>query len=160
MSEKSKQKIVSIEAAQGDLFSNLDNIRVSQNYDEQVGTEKVLTRVPIRTPDRQEWVRVHTNEAYHIEAELIEDKLDRETYLVHPKLHGFVSQEGVRKKLYYSITRQNDVFLWPAKMVDSNGKLDTWNKSRHKIVAEAKKKWVRVIPNHYINGYDVLVPTR
>ena len=158
MSEKSMQKVVSIEANKEDLFSNLDNIRVRQDFDDQVGTQKELIRVPIIKPNHHEWVRVHKNEEFHVEAELIENKADKEIYLVHPRLHGIVSHEAVRTKLYYAITRQNDVFLWPARMVDQNGNLDTWSKSRHKAAAKAKEKWVRVISNHKIKAYDVLVP--
>lgn len=158
MSEKSKQEVVSIESAKGDLFSNLDNIRVSQDYDNQLGTKKELIRVPIKKPDKHEWVRVHKNEEYHVEVELIEDKEEKEIYLVHPKLHGIVSHEAVRMKLYYAITSHNDIFLWPAKMVDQNGKLDSWSKSRHKAAEKAKEKWVRVISNHNNRVYDVLIP--
>ena len=53
----------------------------------QSGVKKLLTTVPVRKPNRQDFVRVHPDAAYRLTpAAIIELKEDREVYLVTPRM--------------------------------------------------------------------------
>jgi hypothetical protein len=57
-------------------------LRLDQNFAEMVGVKKLLTTVPVRKPNRQDFVRVHSDAAYRlVPAAIIELKEDREVYL-------------------------------------------------------------------------------
>ena len=152
-------KIIQIDPTKpGNFFDNLDDLRIHQNFADLVGVEKIITRVPIRKPGKQEWVRVHQDGEFHMQMALLEDELEREFYALSPQLIDSVTQELVFKKLYYSINREGVVFLWPAKLPDSTGRLDPWNGSRHKAASIAMGQWVRVVSNRSLCAYDIHSP--
>ena len=47
-------------------FDNLSALRLDQSYADTVGVKKLLTTVPVRKPNRQEFVRVHPDPAYRL----------------------------------------------------------------------------------------------
>jgi len=59
-----------------------ENLRLDQSFVETSGVKKLLTTVPVRKPNNQDFNRVHSNEAYRLTAAIIELKDDREVYLV------------------------------------------------------------------------------
>ena len=60
-------------------------LRLDQSVLETVGTCKLITTVPVRKPNQQEFFRVHPDPAYRLTpAAVIELKDERETYLVLP----------------------------------------------------------------------------
>ena len=62
-------------------------LRLDQSFAETVGVKKLLTTVPVRKPNRQDFVRVHADPAYRLTpAAIIELKEDREVYLVTPTM--------------------------------------------------------------------------
>jgi hypothetical protein len=44
-------------------FDNLAALRLDQSYADTVGVKKLLTTVPVRKPNRQDFVRVHPGPA-------------------------------------------------------------------------------------------------
>ena len=61
---------------------DIENLRLDQAFASTAGVKKLLTTVPVRKPHRQELVRVHPDEAYRVQAAVIELRDDREIYLV------------------------------------------------------------------------------
>ena len=57
-------------------------LRLSQDYAQAAGVEKLLTTVPVRKPNKTEFVRVHPE--MHFDTMLLDLKEDRESYLVSP----------------------------------------------------------------------------
>jgi hypothetical protein len=56
---------------------------LDQSYADTVGVKKLLTTVPVRKPNRQDFVRVHPDPEYRLTpAATIEVKDDGEIYLV------------------------------------------------------------------------------
>src|SRR5512132_2903350 len=69
-------------------------LRLDQSFAETVGVRKLLTTVPVRKPNRQDFVRVHPDPAYRLmPAAIIELKDDREVYLVTP---GMACSRAIR----------------------------------------------------------------
>jgi hypothetical protein len=63
----------------------------------------------------------------------------------------------VVKVLYHGITRQGVNFLWPIKLPDEAGNLDSWNKSALEAADIAKDKWIRLSANRPLGAYDIFV---
>src|SRR5437660_11017873 len=62
-------------------------LRLDQSYADTVGVKKLLTTVPVRKPNRQDFVRVHPDPKYRLTpAAIIELRVDREVYLVTPNM--------------------------------------------------------------------------
>src|SRR5438270_12559094 len=68
-------------------FGDPSKLRLDQSYADTVGVKKLLTTVPVRKPNRQEFVRVHPDPKYRLTpAAIIEVKEDRDVYLVTPSM--------------------------------------------------------------------------
>ncbi len=85
-------------------------LRLDQSYADTVGVKKLLTTVPVRKPNRQDFVRVHPDPAYRLTpAAIIEVKEDREVYLVTPSMAQALPGEFSTATLFTTINRQGVV---------------------------------------------------
>lgn len=134
-------------------------LALPQDFAASVGVRKVLTTVPVRKPNRQEFVRVHPDESYRLSTAVIELKDERETYLVAPDLFPELPQEIVPKLLATAITRQGVLFLWPARLPNADGRPDPWNTSAIAAMDHAIKRWVRVTANMSLGAYELAEAT-
>ena len=132
-------------------------LRLDQAYADNVGVKKLLTTVPVRKPNRQDFVRVHPDPALRLTpAAIIEVKEDREVYLVPP---GIAQQlppgEFSVVTLYLTINRQGVLHLWPIKLPGPDGKHNEWPRSEAVGAERAMKKWVRVTANKSLGAYEI-----
>src|SRR5215212_249973 len=75
-------------------------LRLSQNFTAMVGVKKALVTVPVRKPSRQDFIRVHPDEAYRLPTAVVEIKDERsETYLVDRALWHELPGEIIPKVL-------------------------------------------------------------
>ncbi len=138
---------------------DLNNLKLSQSFDLDVGVKKVLINVPVRRPDNQWFIQVHPDENCSYSTAVIELKEDRETYLVAKELWGELQAELKPKVFVYSINKQGNVFLWPIKLPSSDGQIDDWNKSALEAAQLAKGNWCRIFSNKSLGSYDVKMST-
>jgi hypothetical protein len=99
-----------------DLIDNSDNapnpfdpasLRLDQSFADTVGVKKLLTIVPVRKPNRQDFVRVHPDPQYRLTpAAVIEVKEDREVYLLTPGMAQALPGEFSPVTLFTTINRQ------------------------------------------------------
>jgi hypothetical protein len=120
--------------------------------------EKLLTRLPVRKPGKQEFVRVHQDEAYRVDLAILELKEERETYAVSPTMHEQLLGEIVPARLFTAVTRQGVAFLWPCKL-PIDGRANAWYDSLLEAAEMAMTKWVRVVANVPLGAYDTYVAT-
>ena len=78
-------------------------LRLGQDYTQAAGVEKLLTTVPVRKPNKTEFLRVHPQMGF--ETMLLDLKEDRESYLVSPSLLPDVSGLAVPVSLKLAINR-------------------------------------------------------
>jgi hypothetical protein len=133
---------------------DLDNLRLSQNFQELVGVKKLLTTVPVRKPNRQEFFRVRPGD-WHLEVVILELKEERETYLVDRNLWGHLPGELIPKVLYTIINRQGVLSLWPIRLPGEDGRHDAWNRSALEAAEMGQKNWIRVAANMSLGAYEV-----
>jgi len=143
---------------QPDPFSNLEELRVSQDHLGAVGLKKQLITVPVRKPSREWFVRVHPDPDYRLETAVVELKEEGEIYLVDKSLWPeLVCESTFHYKAFFSaISRPGNVpFLWPIRMPGEDGKLDSWNESATEIATSiATKEWTRCVSNRYLGAYE------
>src|SRR6266436_3515702 len=112
-------------------------LRLDQSFVETVGVKKLLTTVPVRRPNRQDFVRVHPDPGYRLTpAAIIELKEDREVYLVHPNMAQALPGEFSTVTLFTTINRQGTLHVWPIKLPTPEGRQNEW----HRSAAEAAER--------------------
>ena len=134
---------------------DLESLRVSQDFVKDSGVKKLLTTVPVRKPNRQDFVRVHHDSSYVLDTMLLNLKEERETYLVAPSFRDEIPQELTHTRLALATNRQKVLFLWQLRLPGSSGKTDAWSMSALEAYEEAKKNWVRVSANMSLGAYDI-----
>ena len=134
---------------------DLEKLRLSQDFSAELGVKKILTTVPVRKPNKHEFVRVHPSPDYYIETALLELKEERETYLIAPELRAEIPGELVPKRLFTAVNRQGVVMLWPIRMPGEDGRLDNWNLSATDAAERAVSNWIRVTSNLSLGAYEI-----
>jgi len=130
-------------------------LRLDQSFT-SANVKKLITTVPVGKPNKQDFVRVHPDPAFHLTTALIELKDDREVYVVTgPDLLNTLLGEWFSATLYLTINRQGVVRLWPVKLPASDGRRLAWHDSAAEAPDRAMKKWVRVVPNMSLGAYDI-----
>jgi hypothetical protein len=131
-------------------------LRLDQAFTDAVGVKKLLTTVPVRKPNRQDFVRVHSDPKYRLTpAAIIELKEDREVYLVTPNMAQALPGEFSTVTLYLAINRQGVSFLWPVKLPNPDGKHNEWHRSAAEAAERAMGKWVRVTSSMSLGAYEI-----
>lgn len=131
-------------------------LRLDQSYADTVGVKKLLTTVPVRKPNRQDFVRVHSDPVFRLTpAAIIEVKEDREVYLVTPSMAQALPGEFSTVTLYLAINRQGVPFLWPVKLPNPDGKHNEWHRSAAEAAERAMEKWVRVTSSMSLGAYEI-----
>src|SRR5690242_990704 len=69
-----------------DIFANLDALRLSPDAAAFDGTSEVLSHVPVRKPNRHEFVRTRIEPENWFDTGVFEDKEERETFFVTPPM--------------------------------------------------------------------------
>jgi hypothetical protein len=144
-----------------DAFDPFDpaNLRLDPEYLKTGGVRKLLTTVPVRKPNKQDFIRVHPNPDYRLcGVAIIELPEDRETYLVLPSYAQQLDlQSFSRANLYLATNRQKVVFLWPVKLPDPGGRTSGWHTSGLEGAEKAMTQWIRVVPNMGLGAYEFYV---
>jgi len=135
-------------------FSNLESLRLNQNYTETAGVKKLLTTVPVRRPGPQDFVRTHPVHRLS-PAALIELRDDREIYFVAPQMVPELPDEYYVATLYYTITRQGVVTLWPVRLPNPDGKLLEWHRSAAEAAEAAQTRWIKIRANMSLGAYEI-----
>ncbi|HXB81202.1 MAG TPA: hypothetical protein VNX23_27980 [Bradyrhizobium sp.] len=134
---------------------DLGNLRLSQSFTETAGVKKLLTIVPVRKPNPQDWVRVHPGSEYRENFPLIELKDEREEYVVAASLVPELVGEFVSKTLYTTVNRQGVVSLWPVRLPDPDGREMEWHRSAREAAELATTRWVRCKANRSLGAYEI-----
>ena len=137
-------------------FDNLSALRLDQSYADMVGVKKLLTTVPVRKPNRQDFVRVHPDPKYRLTpAAIIEIKEDQEVYLVTPDMAQALPGEFATVTLFTTINRQGTLHLWPVTLPNPDGRHNEWHRSAAEGAERAMKKWVRVTASMSLRAYEI-----
>ena len=152
-----ENKILKTEAsalANDDGF-NIDKLRLAQNFSELIGVKKALLTVPVRKPNRQDFIRVRPGDEWCLQTAILELKEERISYLVDPHLWAELPSEVIPKIIFTTINRQGVLSLWPVRLPASDGRQDHWSRSALDAAEMAKTRWVRMVANMNLGAYEV-----
>jgi hypothetical protein len=139
---------------------NPASLRLDQSFAETAGVKKLLTTVPVRKPNRQDFVRVHPDPSYRESpVGIIELKEDRETYLVVKSMAEELQGEFAAATLFTAITRQGVPFIWPVKLPGPDGKHNEWHRSAAQAAKRAMTRWIRMTSNMHLGAYEIFEAT-
>jgi hypothetical protein len=153
-----RPEYVAAAPAQADPFDPA-SLRLDPDYLKSGGVKKLLTTVPVRKPNKQDFVRVHPDPAYRVcGVAIIELQEERETYLVIPEYaQGLDPRLFICCNLYLAINRQKVLFLWPTKLPTPGGHVSAWHSSGLEGAEKAMTHWIRVVPNTDLGAYEFFV---
>jgi len=134
---------------------NFKDLRLPQDYAQELGGKKLLTRVPTDKPARHWFVRVHPDPSYRMLVGTIALKAERELYIVHPSIAPDLTHEFRLETLYTGINRQGTLFLWPVPLPGSDGKHNPWHASALQAAELAMTKWIRMTSDMNLGAYVI-----
>ena len=134
---------------------DLASLRLNPSFVETAGVKKLLTTVPVRRPNKQEYVRVHPSHDYRENFAVIDLKDDREDYLVRPEILPDLAGEVVYKTIFTAINRQGVVFLWPIRLPAPDDRKSDWPRSQREAAELAMRQWVRLKANMSLGAYEI-----
>ena len=134
--------------------ADFSRFRLSQNFGNVSGVKKQLTTVPVRKPNKTQWVRVHPEKK--MDAMLLKyGEKDEDLYFVEPELQAEVEQLARAHRLVLAIDRQGDPFLWPIVIPNETDSLG-WHVSAMEAASNAELEWTKIQANKNIGAYEIL----
>jgi hypothetical protein len=134
---------------------DLSNLRLDQDFVQSAGVKKLLTTVPVRKPNPQDYIRTHPSSEYRMAAAVIELKEDREIYLLPPAFARELPGEFVMATIFTAINRQGVTFLWPVRLPSPDGRVNEWHRSAQEAAEIAMERWIRVKANMSLGAYEI-----
>jgi uncharacterized protein YbdZ (MbtH family) len=134
---------------------DLASLRLNPSFLETAGVKKLLTTVPSRRPNPQDFFRVRAEPEFRESFSAIELRDDREIYLVRPEVLPHLINEVVYVTLFTCINRQGVVSLWPVKLPTPDGKRNDWNRSAREAAEKAMTRWIRLKANMSLGAYEM-----
>ena len=138
---------------------DLEAIALPLNFSD-LAAVKTDVAVKIQKPPKQTWFSPHADQKSWKQFATIEDQNDfKAMYVLSPATTADLEKsEWARRILVPCITRQGAIFLWPVRVPDDDGKLDSWSRSALEIVTTAGDEWIRISANHEAQGYVTSKP--
>jgi len=132
-------------------------LRLGQNFNEGLRVKTVVTNVPVGRPPRHAYFRVRRGEDNRLATALLELKDENKTYIISRDLWQALAGELVQMVLYQYITKQGVVGIWPVKLPNEEGRLDSWNESKLEAARLAEESWVRLRANMPLKAYEIMI---
>jgi hypothetical protein len=134
---------------------DLASLRLNPSFLETAGVKKLLTTVPSRRPNQQDFFRVRPEPEFRESLAMIELKDDREDYLVRPEVLPQLANEVVYSTLFTTINLQGVISLWPVKLPSADGKRNEWTRSAREAAERAMVGWIRLKANMSLGAYEI-----
>jgi hypothetical protein len=148
-----ENKIKNEGPVQADIFSNLDALRLDAAA--VAGTSEILSHVPVRKPNRHEFFRTRAEPEFWFDTGVFEDKEERETFFVTPRMREALVGEIKPVLLVPTITRQGVLILWPLKLPSEGQRHNSWMETAREAAELAKTRWVRLAADMGLGGYRI-----
>ena len=133
---------------------DLDAIALPQNFSDLAAVQTDAA-IKIQKPPKQTWFAPHPDQKLLRQFATMEDHGDfKAIYVLNPTvLVDLEKSDWASRILVPCITRQGTLFLWPVRVPDDEGKLDSWSRSALEIVTSSGGEWIRISANHEAQGY-------
>jgi hypothetical protein len=137
-----------------------ENVRINPSYLLQGAVKKHRIYIPVRRPNKQDFVRVHPDPKFQIAAALIELEEERSMpYWILPSLLPELDPSNYRFfNLALAVTRLGNPFLWKVAMPGPDNRPNPWHTSMLDAIEFCKQKWARVVPVMQNKCYELREP--
>lgn len=139
----------------GSIFDDLESLRISPDAAVTAGMREALRHVPVRKPNRTEFVRVNPDESMSLATGVFVDREEREVFFVVPELRAELAGELKPILLATAVSRQGVVFLWPVPLPDEGGRRNAWAETAREGYEMCKTAWVRLVPDMSLGAYRI-----
>jgi hypothetical protein len=133
------------------------SLRLKANFAEGMATKKLLSSIPVEKPNKQDFIRVHPDPAYRLEAALIEIKRDREFYLVRPEYQDALTGESFPAVLFLFVNTLGTPRFWPIRLPIDGKRNNLYHETALEYAQQATTQWLRVRANLDLGGYEATV---
>ena len=139
---------------------DLDSLNLGDFAETPVEAERVITKIPIRKPEKDAFIRCHPDRAYERKMLTIQMKAENDFYVVVPSLRDALSSEPlcVPRALVPYIDYRGELFIWPIRLPGPDGKIDDYNGSAYEHANRARSQWARILANQSLRCYDFCPP--
>jgi len=146
-----------LEINTANFFANLEAVRLAPEDTAELGTREILTRVPVRRPRREEFVRCHPDPAMSLSVTIYVDRNENDdVYFVAPGMRGALAEDLRAVLLQLTISRKGTLFIWPLTIPSEDNPLGrSWHESARKAAEIAKSYWIRIAADKSLGGYRV-----
>jgi hypothetical protein len=104
--------------------------------------KKILTTVPIRKPNKHEFIRVRGGDEFWQPVALLE--LGRDLYLIHPQIVPHLDPaDYFYAYLCLAVSKSGVPFFWPVKVPNSERR-NNWNESALTVARLAVDRWIKI----------------
>ena len=137
-----------------DALFEIEDVLVSQNYDQQVEVKKEPLSVDVRKPNRNTFFRTFSDSANWPTVATVNEQY--ETYLVAAKLKEAI--HGCRSTtLIPWMDRNGGLFIYPMNQPLEGYTPTDWYKTASQGVIQAQKAWVKMASNKKAQNYDLVI---
>jgi hypothetical protein len=121
----------------------------------EVGVKKVITKIDVRRPNRQEFFRAHPT--LHLKTCVVEVTLamSRDTYLIDPSTAQQIPGDFKVRNLTLCQNRQEGLFLWPVPAPETEAMTNKWHTTAVKAAEKAQGAWIRMVADMIACDYNV-----
>lgn len=132
-----------------------ENCVLKQDFENISGVKKHLTTVPVRKPNKHEWVRVNPLPEYHRDFALLQLEEDKsEVYLVMPHVAQTIPGDYRHATLFTAVNTSGTVFLWPV-FYPTGSRDSDWLRTSREGAEMAMNCWVRISANMNLGAYEL-----
>ncbi len=126
---------------------DLSRLRLPDDDENDLGVQELLVSVPYRKPSKEQFFRVHPDQAYRCTAGLVELKeSDGEAYWVDKDLWPQLVDEPTfgKRLVVTTVNEPGLVFLWGLRLPGPDGKVPDWVSIPLEAAKSAEKAWTKL----------------
>lgn len=140
-----------------------ERYRQAAQYGADVGAKREFKRISVRKPAKTEWVRASDDPAHQLDVMVFKpgDEMNAERdeiYLVDPSMVEHVADDGFMARVFLTVNRFGDPFLWFVRLPEPDGRINPWSETALAAVADAQAGWIKVKANMRMGGYEINRP--
>ena len=135
-----------------DDLANVEEFLIGRDFEADLGVATVPLSAAIRKPTKSEWIRTHPTFQRSMFVLKVRDSEARgETFLLSKAVAKLVPESATAAFLVLVVNRAGALFFWPLAVPDERE--NAWHQTALKAMAEARKRWVRVVPDMNAGAY-------
>jgi hypothetical protein len=142
-----------------DIFSHLEDLRIGQDFQSQLGLDPVRTHVPVTKPEPTWFFR--TSPILRLNTCLLNVKnlgKDNGIYLINPDLWKQLAPELKPFEMVGCMSRSGVFFIWPIRLPGADDlKINPWHRSAITASNMAKTSWIRMVADMNLGAYTITV---